>query len=101
MSSRASRFIGCRSRHRLSQLSQLSQPVTAVPHAGNQHCLIQTGLSFNGVQVCLLVPSNSEQSPLEHVKNFVIDFKRMHRRSEMVTLRDCYEKIFERLEFLS
>jgi hypothetical protein len=65
--------------------------VTSVPHAGNQHCLIRTGLSFDGVQVVLLVPTSAEHEPPYYVERFVADFQKMLKRSKLVTLRDCYE----------
>ena len=71
------------------------RPVTSVPHAGNQHCLAQTGLSFDGVHVALVVPPGMH--PPEVVATFVRDWKRMYRRSKMTTLHDIYQHVFREL----
>ena len=60
-----------------------SRPVTSVPHGKS----FQTGISFRGVQVCLLVPSSLH--PPTVVKEFVKDFRRMHK--DMSTLQDMRE----------
>ena len=75
-------------------INNRKRPVTSVPHAGNQQCLIQTGIGFNGVQICLLVPAGKH--PPDVVKEFVADFAKMHKRSNMTTLNDrdvhgCWE----------
>ena len=48
------------------------RPVTSVPHAGNQAALIQTGIGFDGNQICLLVPPGIDAPAA--VRRFVIDF---------------------------
>lgn len=80
--------------------NRITRPVT-VPRQANQHCLIGTGLSFDGVQVALLVPASAPLPPSEYVKIFVQDFYKMWRRSKQVTLKDCYEATLHRMERLS
>ena len=62
---------------------------------GTQCCLVQTGLSFDGVHVALVVPPGMH--PPEVVATFVRDWKRMYRRSKMTTLHDIYQHVFREL----
>jgi hypothetical protein len=76
---------------------RIKRLVTPEPTGANQHCIVGTGLSFQGVQVALIVPASAPMPPGEYVKSFVADFHRMWRRSKMVTLRDCYEATIKNL----
>lgn len=79
--------------NRLKDKQLLDAAVAQTP----KHCLIRTGLSFDGVEVVLSVPIPYHKAPPNVAAEFNRDWAKMYKRSKMTTLHDMYNHVFRSL----